>query len=97
VDVVSNRQRAARDAYDRPLTPAGADLLARRHGYRLASLGPGMPGFGDRFLATFLPEPDDGTTALIADGRTQSRALSRGVEMCRRFAAVRARPKEHRR
>jgi hypothetical protein len=95
---MSNRRRpAAPDAYDRPLTPAGADLLARRHGYRLASLGPGLEGFEDRFLATFLPEPDDGTTAMIADGRTRNRALSRGVEMCRRFAAARARPKENRR
>jgi hypothetical protein len=86
---VSNRQRAASGADDRPLTPAGADLLARRSGYRLASLGPGPDGFEDRFVAAFLPEPADGTTALIADGRTRKRAVSRGLELCRRFAAVR--------
>ncbi len=71
------------DAHDRPITPEGADLMARRYGYRLASLGSGEPGFEDRFLAVFMPEPDGGGEAFIADGRTQVRALRRGLDVVR--------------
>lgn len=71
------------DAYDRPPTPEGADLMARRYGYRLASVGPGVDGLEGRFLAVFMPEPDDGGEAFIVDGRTQARALRRGLTTVR--------------
>ncbi len=80
----SNEQPEPRpDAYDRLITPEGADLMARRYGYRLASLGSGELGFEDRFLAVFMPEPDDGGEAFITDGRTQVRALRRGLAAVR--------------
>jgi hypothetical protein len=57
--------------------------MARRCGYKLSSVGPGAEGFEDRFLAVFMPEPDDGGEAFIADGRTQVRALRRGLTTVR--------------
>jgi len=84
-------------AYDRPLTEGGADLMARRIGWRFAGWAPRSVAYGpfeaevsfatdpaSRFAAVFVPEPDDGTTGLIADGRTKERALRRGLEMARR-------------
>ena len=78
----------ADDLWGCPMTPGGADLLARRHGYRLHGFLP--PLTPDRFLAVFVPEPDDGSSAVVADGRTKARALRRGLEGCR--LATRAEP-----
>jgi hypothetical protein len=66
--------------FDRPITEEGADLLARRFGYRFVGYyDTGDPQFADRFAAIFLPEPDDKSHAIITDGRTRNRALRRGL------------------
>jgi hypothetical protein len=68
------------DMDDRPITEDGADLIARRFGYRFAGYyDTGDPEFADRFMAIFLPEPDDRSHAILTDGRTRHRSLRRGL------------------
>jgi hypothetical protein len=82
--------------FDRPITEAGADLLARRLGWRfvgfvdpVATLSPYLDRIdlgtapAERYVAAFVPVPDDGRRANLADGRTKQRALRRGLELCR--------------
>jgi hypothetical protein len=90
-------KRSAEDAlYDRPITEEGADLLARRLGWRFAGwldpvahLTPYLDRIesstppAERFAAGFVPVPDDGRRVNVADGRTKNRALRRGIEFCR--------------
>ncbi len=90
-------ERQADAQWDRPMTIEGADLLARRHGYRFAGFfdpatAPGslkpltasdLKVLGQRFMAVFVPEPRDGRATIFADGRTRNRALRRGLEWCR--------------
>lgn len=85
--------------WDRPITIAGADLLARQHGYRFVGFidpmtvptlraavqGVAFTAPGPRYMAAFMPEPDDGGEAVFADGRTANRALRRGLERCRQL------------
>ena len=82
--------------WDRPITPEGADILARRHGCRFAGFVPAEQ-WGEmsresrdvlarRFMASFLPDPDDGGSVVIADGRTRCRAIRRGLELCRLYS-----------
>ena len=83
--------------WDRPITADGADILARRHGYRFAGLAPAEQWgelsresrdvLAHRYMAVFLPDPDDGGVVVMADGRTRCRAIRRGLEMCRLYSA----------
>ncbi len=93
-ELMMTRKRIDPDMlWDRPITPEGADILARRHGYRFAGFTPAEQ-WGElsreardvlarRFMAVFLPDPDDGSAVVMADGRTRYRAIRRGLEMCR--------------
>ncbi len=72
------------DLWGRPITEAGADVLARRYGYRFAGYDTQYLDIApDRFMAVFFPEPDRGESVVMADGRTRARALRRGIEACK--------------
>jgi hypothetical protein len=93
------KMREADALWGRPMTEAGADLLARRHGFRFVGLvdpmaSPAMreaTGIdevafavpGVRYMAMFASEREDGRAVIFSDGRTLARALRRGLEMVR--------------
>lgn len=70
-----------KDKYDWPITPDEVNAEARKYGYKLFTILAGDPPFEDRSLAIFVPDPDDGGAAFIADGRTRYRAMRRGLEI----------------